>query len=86
MKHLGLFLLLASALTACAQRDVVTQTETQRLTPPPALTEPVPQPKLRGPTIGQALATIPDLRGALRTCNGRLGDVRRWAKEGEEAQ
>ena len=61
----------------------MTKTETQRLTPPPALTEPVPQPQLRGDTIGQALATIPDLRSALRTCNARLGDVRRWADEQE---
>jgi len=72
---------LATTLTACAQREVVTKVETQTLTPPPALTEPVAQPELRGETIGAALETIPDLRGALEQCNGRLGDVRRWASD-----
>ncbi|MEF8794763.1 MAG: hypothetical protein V5A50_13965 [Thiohalorhabdus sp.] len=41
----------------------------------------MPQPELRGDTIGQALGTIPDLRGALEKCNARLGDVQRWADE-----
>ena len=46
--------------------------------PPAGLAAPVPQPELRGPTIGDALLTIPDLRAALERCNGRLGDVRAW--------
>jgi len=75
--------LVLTTLPGCAQREVVTRTETQTLTPPPALTEPVPQPELRGETIGAALATIPDLRGALRTCNGRLNDVQQWTEDAE---
>jgi len=59
----------------------VTEVETQKIVPPPALTEPVSQPPLRGERIGDVLRTVPDLRSALRKCNGRLRDVREWSSE-----
>jgi hypothetical protein len=47
--------------------------------PPASLTQPIPQPPLRGDTIGAVIETVPDLRGALEQCNARLRDVRAWA-------
>jgi hypothetical protein len=70
-------------LASCAPRTV-TQIERQRVEPPQSLTQPVPQPPLRGNTIGAVIETVPDLRGALRQCNRRLEDVRRWAEADEE--
>jgi hypothetical protein len=69
---------LALCLTSCAPR-AVTQIERQRVEPPQSLTQPVPQPPLRGNTIGAVIETVPDLRGALEQCNARLRDVRAWA-------
>jgi hypothetical protein len=67
-------------LASCAPRTV-TQIERHRVEPPASLTQPVPQPPLRGDTIGAVIQTIPDLRGALGQCNARLRDVRLWAEE-----
>ncbi|HKJ88231.1 MAG TPA: hypothetical protein VKA48_06965, partial [Gammaproteobacteria bacterium] len=72
-----------TCLASCAGPRPV-RIERHAVYPPPGLAAEVPQPELRGPTIGDALLTIPDLRAALERCNGRLRDVRRWRMQAEK--
>lgn len=75
-------LCLALSLTACSSSpEVVTQTETQRVTPPAELMEPIPVPILAGKTNGALLSWALTMREALRSANAEREELREWSEE-----